>query len=220
MTREVSHKYKALTNEEKLEICKLRISGSSIQEIAEAMGVSRQCIYGVFNSFSGRENVSCKIVIYSEIKEWMLNTGCGINELCEIIGFEDKKMMKRILEGQKRMSDELIERLLENHIISSRKKIILEKARTIPKKITLSQKVQYPYIEEYLFDNNITISDLARIIQCDRDGLYAFLCIISPKTNTAINKEIRNKLLEFFDESSEIVFAKKHLRRKSSMGKN
>lgn len=89
-----------MTREEKIEAFTMRIDGHTYQEIADKLGVTRQCIHQMLGA-DRRSKVALndKGFIYPNLMKWMIENGVPIYDLYKKMGYtssDSSKVYKRL----------------------------------------------------------------------------------------------------------------------------
>ena len=101
-----------MTDEEKVEAYKMRLEGSTLQEIADTFGVSKQYIYQIIpyvNRSSCNKSCSC---IYPNIQKWRKKNKVSMDSMAVLCGLH-RSTLARSLAKNGNPTKKVIDKILK-----------------------------------------------------------------------------------------------------------
>ena len=101
------------TNDEKLNVVRMRLEGSTLQEIADEYGCSKQNIDRLLYSiYSIHGNKVSKNIAFPELKEWMIEHNCTVSKMARNTGINYQTLYTSLV-GRNKPSIKTINAVLD-----------------------------------------------------------------------------------------------------------
>lgn len=102
----------SLTREQKIEALTMRIDGYTYDEIGARLGMSKQNVHKLMQSYFLKPDKQVKKIIYPTIKDWVRSNGTNIRELAEKAGISYQHLIF-VLYGEREPGLKVIKRILD-----------------------------------------------------------------------------------------------------------
>ncbi len=72
--------YRGWTYEEKLDVCRMRIEGDSLEKIGQKYGVTRECIRLMLHGLASFPKVTWDGIVFPYIKNWLIDKNMSVRQ--------------------------------------------------------------------------------------------------------------------------------------------